>query len=61
MPSFRYSYTPTGESAAGLVPGIFGLFPITGLALIKREDGSVNREAERRIQLAGLNYYQADA
>jgi hypothetical protein len=61
MPSFRYSYTPSGESVAGLTPGIFGIFPLTGVALIKREDGTVNEEAEGRIQKAGLNYYHAEA
>jgi hypothetical protein len=48
-----YQYRPTGESANGLVPGLFAALPITGLALIRFQDGSVNEQAKAKIQ-AGL-------
>ena len=48
-----YQYRPTGESADGLVPGLFAALPITGFALIRSHDGSVNEQAKAKI-LAGL-------
>ena len=48
-----YQYRPTGESADGLVPGLFAALPITGFALIRFQDGSVNERAKEKI-LAGL-------
>ncbi len=48
-----YQYRPTGESADGLVPGLFAALPITGFALIRSHDGSVNEQARAKI-LAGL-------
>jgi len=48
-----YQYRPTGESADGLVPGLFAALPITGFALIRFQDGSVNKRAKAKI-LAGL-------
>jgi hypothetical protein len=48
-----YQYRPTGESAEGLVPGLFAALPITGFALIRFQDGSVNEQAKAKI-LAGL-------
>src|SRR4029077_8096649 len=48
-----YQYRPTGESADGLVPGLFAALPITGFALIRSQDGSVNEQAKAKI-LAGL-------
>ena len=45
-----YHYRPTGESADGLVPGIFAVLPITGFALIRFQDGSVNERAREKIQ-----------
>jgi hypothetical protein len=48
-----YQYRPTGESADGLVPGIFATLPITGFALIRYHDGSVNDRAKAKIH-AGL-------
>ncbi len=62
-----YQYRPTGESADGLVPGIFAVLPITGIALIRYHDGSVNERAREKIQ-AGLEargdhavpYYESD-
>jgi hypothetical protein len=46
-------YRPTGESADGLVPGLFAALPITGFALVRFQDGSVNEQAKVKIQ-AGL-------
>lgn len=62
-----YQYHPTGESADGLVPGIFAALPITGIALIRYHDGSVNKRAREKM-LAGqdargthaLPYYESD-
>lgn len=51
--STTYSFRPSGESAAGLVPGLFAALPITGFALITFDDGSVNEKAKQHI-LAGL-------
>src|SRR5258706_2934899 len=48
-----YPYRPRGESAAGLVPGIFAALPITGFAFIRFDDGSVNERAKEKV-LAGL-------
>jgi hypothetical protein len=48
-----YQYHPTGESADGLLPGVFAVLPITGFALIRFEDGSVNEQAKEKI-MAGL-------
>ena len=44
-----YQYRPTGESADGLLPGIFAVLPITGIALIRFQDGSVNERAKEKI------------
>lgn len=48
-----YQYHPTGESADGLIPGLFAALPITGFALIRFADGTVNEKAKQKI-LAGL-------
>lgn len=48
-----YQYRPTGESADGLAPGLFAALPITGFALIRFQDGTVNEQAKAKI-LAGL-------
>ncbi len=48
-----YQYRPTGESAAGLAPGIFATLPITGVAFIRFADGSVNQRAREKVE-AGL-------
>jgi hypothetical protein len=48
-----YPYRPSGESADGLVPGIFAALPITGFAFIRFDDGSVNERAKEKV-LAGL-------
>jgi len=48
-----YQYRPTGESADELVPGIFATLPITGVALIRFADGSVNQRAQEKVE-AGL-------
>ena len=55
-----YQYRPTGESADGLVPGIFAVLPITGFALIRDLDGSVNERAREKI-LAGLEAHGSHA
>jgi hypothetical protein len=55
-----YQYRSTGESADGLVPGIFAALPITGFALIRYHDGSVNERAKEKI-LAGLEAHGSHA
>ena len=55
-----YQYRPTGESADGLVPGIFAVLPITGFALVRFQDGSVNERAKEKI-LAGLEAHGSHA
>ncbi len=55
-----YQYRPTGESADGLLPGIFAALPITGFALIRYHDGSVNERARGKI-LAGLEAHGSHA
>ena len=55
-----YQYRPTSESADGLVPGIFAVLPITGFALIRFQDGSVNERAREKI-LAGLEAHGSRA
>lgn len=51
--STTYQYRPTGESADGLAPGLFAALPITGFALIRFADGSVNEKAKQKI-LSGM-------
>jgi hypothetical protein len=55
-----YQYRPTGESADGLVPGLFAALPITGFALIRFQDGTVNEQAKAKI-LAGLEAREQQA
>lgn len=55
-----YQYHPTGESADGLVPGVFAVLPITGFALIRFQDGSVNERAKEKI-MAGLEAHGSHA
>ena len=55
-----YQYHPTGESADGLLPGFFAALPITGFALIRYADGSVNDRAKEKIQ-AGLEVHGRSA
>jgi hypothetical protein len=55
-----YQYRPTGESADGLAPGLFAALPITGFALIRDNDGSVNERAKEKI-LAGLETHERHA
>jgi hypothetical protein len=61
------TYRPTGESEAGLQPGIFAVLPITGIALIKFDDGTVNDKAKTKIERGkeqhgdlALPYYESD-
>ena len=62
--STEYVHAPTGESTADLEPGIFGAFPITGFALVKRADGGVDPGAAARLerlwQDADIPHYHAD-
>jgi hypothetical protein len=55
-----YQYRPTGESADGLAPGLFAALPITGFALVRFQDGSVNERAKANIQ-AGLEAREQSA
>jgi hypothetical protein len=55
-----YQYCPSGESADGLVPGIFAVLPITGFALIRFQDGSVNERAKEKI-MAGRETHGSHA
>jgi hypothetical protein len=62
-----YHYHPTGESAEGLVPGLFAALPVTGVALIRFVDGSVNEKARQKMQTGltshgkhALPWYEAD-
>lgn len=55
-----YQYLPTGESAAGLQPGLFAALPITGFALVQYDDGTVNESAKSKLLQAGLNFYETD-
>jgi hypothetical protein len=56
--STTYQYRPCGESAEGLMPGLFAALPITGFALIRFADGTVNEKAKQKI-LAGLQAHGA--
>jgi hypothetical protein len=58
--STMYQYRPTGESAEGLVPGIFATLPVTGVALIRFADGSVNQRAQENVE-AGLKAHGEQA
>jgi hypothetical protein len=58
--STAYLYAPSGEPSNGLIPGVFAALPITGFALIRRADGSVNEQAEAKLQRAGLPYYSSE-
>jgi hypothetical protein len=55
-----YQYRPTGREADGLVPGFFAALPLTGFALIRYRDGSVNEQAKGQI-LAGQEAHSNDA
>jgi hypothetical protein len=62
-----YQYHPTGESAEGLIPGLFAALPITGVALIRFADGSVNEKARQKMQAGmqshgehALSWYESD-
>ncbi len=58
--STTYQYRPTGEEASGLMPGLFAALPLTGFALIRFADGSVNERAKEKI-LAGMEAHGAAA
>ena len=62
-----YQYRPTGESPDGLVPGLFAALPLTGFALVRFQDGSVNERAREKMQAAweqregrALPFYESD-
>lgn len=55
-----YQYHPTGESSTGLIPGIFAVLPITGFALIRFADGSVNEKARAKV-MAGIESHGSQA
>lgn len=55
--STTYLYAPSGEPNDGLVPGVFAALPITGFALIRHSDGTVNDKAEAKLREAELPYY----
>ena len=61
------TYRPSGESEEGLSPGIFAVLPITGIALIKFDDGTVNEKAQAKLAQArarngdlALPHYESD-
>jgi hypothetical protein len=58
--STTYFYEPSGESAEGLEPGVFAALPITGFALIRHPDGSVNEPVRRKLEAADLPFYTSD-
>ncbi len=58
--STAYYFNPSGESVVGLDEGVFASVPITGFALIKRADGSVQEQAEAALRRGHLRYYHAD-
>ncbi len=63
MPSFEYTFISTAEeeqaSLDKLTPGIFGIFPISGFALIEKADGSVHEQARQKMEQVGLKFYQS--
>ncbi len=58
--STTYQYRPSGEEPSGLVAGLFAALPITGFALIRFNDGTVNEKAKRNI-LQGLEAHGTHA
>jgi hypothetical protein len=58
--STTYTYTPTDEDPSDLAPGIFGVFPISGFALIRNEDGSVNPGAREKLAAGNWDFYESD-
>jgi hypothetical protein len=55
--STTYFYAPSGESAEELETGVFAALPITGFALIRHPDGSVNEHSREKLDAANLPYY----
>lgn len=55
-----YQYHPTSESSTGLIPGIFAVLPITGFALIRFVDSSVNEKARAKV-MAGMETHGSQA
>ena len=58
--STTYFYEPSGESAEGLEPGVFAALPVTGFALIRHPDGSVNEPVRDKLEAADLPYYTSN-
>jgi hypothetical protein len=62
-----YEYTLTGEQVSGWQPGFLLGLPITGIALIEYQDGSVNTRAKDKLLIGveqngemALPFYQTD-
>ncbi len=58
--STLYEYEPTGEEVAAWEPGFILGLPISNIALIQFEDGSVNKKAKEKL-LKGLEVNQGSA
>jgi hypothetical protein len=65
--STTYDYSPTGEKVTVWEPGFILGLPITGIALIQHQDGSVNTRAKDKLLLGmehnghmALPFYQTD-
>jgi len=48
-----YEYTPTGEQVSQWQAGFILGLPITGIALIEYQDGSVNTRAKDKLLIGG--------
>jgi len=65
--STTYDYSPTGEVVTAWEPGFILGLPITGVALIRHQDGSVNTRAKDKLLMGmehnghmALPFYQTD-
>jgi hypothetical protein len=65
--STTYDYCPTGEKVTAWEPGFILALPITGIALIEYQDGSVNTRAKDKLLMGmeqnghmALPFYQTD-
>ena len=55
-----YQFHPTEEPVEGLEPGLFAALPITGFALIRYEDGTVNERAKAKLEQAEIPFYETE-
>lgn len=55
-----YPFNPSGESADGWAEGFILCLPLTGIALVRRDDGSVNERAKEKV-LAGVEKHGQQA